>query len=174
MEFNVAQLLKAGVGDTRVYEICEDIGDLDGTQLTTALAGKVRMTRMPRTILVEADLKTKIALTCSRCLEEIVQPLSLQFVEEYEPTVDIDTGAPFPVVDTDERFRINENHILDLAEAVREYGLLAMPMQPICRPECKGLCPECGQNLNIAQCTCSAKKVDSRLATLQRLLDEDD
>ena len=174
VEFNVAQLLKAVVGDSRLYEIDEEVDSIDGTRTMAALTGQVRMTRMPRTILVEADLATKVALICSRCLEEIVQPLFIRFVEEYEPSIDVDTGVPVQMGDGDERFRISEGHILDLAEAVREYGLLAIPMQPICRPDCRGLCPECGKNLNAGDCGCLVGKVDSRLTVLRKLLEEDD
>lgn len=173
MEFNVAQLLKATVGDSRVYDVNEDIGSLDETPTKAPITGVVRLVRMPRTILVEANLKTVVVLSCSRCLEEMVQPVTIKFTEEYEPSIDINTGLAIETEDDDDRFRIDENHVLDLTEAVREYGLLALPMQPICRVDCKGLCPKCGQNRNSVECGCSSGITDGRLAKLQELLEED-
>lgn len=173
MEFNVAQLLKAAVGDSRVHEISEEIGDLDGTITSAPLTGRVRIVRMPRTILVDASLGTEVVLNCSRCLEELVLPLTIEFVEEYEPTIDIETGLAVESADDLDRFHIDQNHVLNIAEAVREYGLLAMPMQPICRSDCRGLCPECGQNRNLVECDCSSGDIDSRLAELQALLKDE-
>ena len=52
-------------------------------------------------------------------------------------------------------FRIGEDNILDLAQAVREYSMLSTPIGPRCKEECKGICPQCGRNLNAATCNCN-------------------
>jgi uncharacterized protein len=66
-------------------------------------------------------------------------------------------------------FTIDENQEIDLSEAVRQYMLLALPMKPLCREECAGLCPSCGHNLNLGPCGCPPSDIDPRFAPLTRL-----
>jgi uncharacterized protein len=70
---------------------------------------------------------------------------------------------------TDPIYFIDEGW-LDLRKPLREQILLAMPMHLLCRPDCKGLCPNCGQNLNEGPCQCSTENIDPRLAVLKKLL----
>ncbi len=60
----------------------------------------------------------------------------------------------------------------NLTEVIRQNLLLAMPMYPVCRSKCKGLCPHCGQNWNEAPCDCTLEEIDPRLAVLKQLLEE--
>jgi uncharacterized protein len=76
-----------------------------------------------------------------------------------------------PVSDTEEdATTIDEHHVLDLTEVVRQALFLAMPMNPICKDDCAGLCPQCGSNLNQEQCQCERDTVDPRLEVLRQLL----
>jgi uncharacterized protein len=65
-------------------------------------------------------------------------------------------------------FAIDDGREIDLSEAVRQYILLAMPMKPLCREDCAGLCPRCGCNRNIDSCDCSDSGVDPRFAVLAK------
>ncbi|MCL5263846.1 MAG: DUF177 domain-containing protein [Chloroflexi bacterium] len=172
MKFNVAQLLKAQVGTARQYDIDEEIDRIDDLTPVSHLTGKVKLTRIPAGVLVEADLHLTLALACSRCLEELTYPLHLNFSEEFEPTIDVVTGTELPEPEDANTFTIDANHILDLTEAVREYVLLALPMQPLCSEACAGLCPKCGQNLNRGKCDCPTSPADSRLSVLAQLLED--
>ncbi len=122
--------------------------------------------RTDRSILVKGRLHTKSELDCSRCLSLFSCPLTLNIEEEYFPTMDIITGAPVPLPDEPGCFTIDEHNILDLTEAIRQYMLLAIPMKPLCREDCAGLCPACGVNLNQAPCNCPPKPVDHRWSEL--------
>ena len=62
-----------------------------------------------------------------------------------------------------------EGHGMMLEDAVKEQVLLALPMKNICRPDCKGLCPECGQNWNLGKCSCRRPVDDLRWAPLEKL-----
>ncbi len=174
MKFNVAQLLKSSVGTVREYDVDEEIPSIDDVPVTSHVVGHVKFTRMPTGILVAADLEMTVALTCSRCLEELTYPLHLHFDEEFKPTVDVITGVELPEPEDETEFTIDANHILDLTNAVREYALLALPMRPLCSENCQGLCPKCGQNLNKGKCDCSTAQVDSRLSVLAKLLEEEE
>lgn len=170
MQFNVAQLLKERVGEGGDYTIEDDINVIDGAEGSSCVKGEVDLLRTDRGILVRGKLDTCVKSVCTRCLEVFDCPLSLEIEEEFFPTVDVETGAPLKVPEEDSSpFTIDGNHILDLSEAVRQYVLLAMPMKPICRPDCAGLCPHCGCNLNKERCHCTAVGPDPRWAELERL-----
>ncbi|MBI4321344.1 MAG: DUF177 domain-containing protein [Chloroflexi bacterium] len=171
MRFNVAQLLKSGIGSTREYDISDDSIELEDAKVVSPCRGHVKLTRVLAGILVDASIVVTITLSCSRCLEDLAYQLEIRFSEEFEPTVDVLTGVRLELPDDSGAFTIDENHILDLTRAAQEYGVLALPMQPLCRPDCAGLCPECGHNRNLGSCKCTVGDVDSRLAVLQSLLE---
>jgi len=164
MKINVAQQLKESVGSVRHYEI-----DETGSP-GFPISGKLQLLRTNLSILVSGRLDTYTGGVCSRCLEEFEYPLSLDIEEEFFITNDLVTGsAVTPPVESGS-FTIDENHLLDLDEAIRQYTLLAQPMKPICRNHCAGLCPQCGRNLNNETCKCKPVSADSPWAPLQKLL----
>ena len=95
----------------------------------------------------------------------------IELKEEYLPTVDIGTGATYPIADdVDRSLLIDEHHILDLTEVVRQYLVISQTTCEPCQPDCAGLCPECGQNLNLGECSCPRGVLDPRLEALKELL----
>jgi uncharacterized protein len=80
------------------------------------------------------------------------------------------TGEPLPPPEDDAVYMIDGHHEIDLAEAVREHVLLNLPLRPLCRPDCAGLCPVCGKNLNQGPCGGHDEQADERLAVLATLL----
>jgi uncharacterized protein len=172
MQINVSQLLKAPIGTIRNYQVNGAIDVGGGGSQDSPVRGKVSLVRTDRGILVRGLLSSEVRITCSRCLNLFSSKLDFELEEEYFPTVDTDTGASLPVPGEPGCFVINEQHVLDLTEAIRQYALLAIPMKPLCRQDCAGLCPECGHNLNSGPCGCSGQRVDSRWAALTRLTTE--
>ncbi|MBA7665054.1 hypothetical protein ES703_73120 [subsurface metagenome] len=169
MQINVAQQLMSAIGAVRDYEVNE-IMDVTGGGNTSLVKGKVRFMRTDRGILVKGVLDTGVELTCSRCLGLFECLLALDIEEEYFPTVDVVSGAPLPLPDESGLFTIDENHELDLTGVVQQYALLAIPMKPLCRQDCAGLCPVCGQNLNQGACKCLPREADPRWAELKKIL----
>jgi uncharacterized protein len=98
-------------------------------------------------------------------------PVQVNVEEEFIATVDVRTGASLARPDDPEAFLITAQQQLDLEEAVRQAWALALPMQPLCRPDCKGLCARCGTDLNEGACTCSPEE-DDRWSLLKKLLVE--
>lgn len=173
MRFNVAELLKSPIGAAKsceVYEADVVLTD-DGSQ--GPVEGTVSLLRTNAGILARATLRLRQPDVCSRCLVPLEVPLELHMEEEYQPTVDVLTGAARPRPEDPGTFLIDEHHILDLTEAVHQYRVLAAPMQPLCRPGCAGLCPVCGQNLNDTSCACPRDKYDPRWSALAKLTQSD-
>jgi uncharacterized protein len=163
MKINVAQLLKEQTGAVREYDIDEtDEGGFP-------VRGNVRLLRTNQSILVTGTLETAVRCECSRCLEQFEYPLKIDIEEEYFLTSDPVTGLPLPPPIEAGAFLIDENHILDLGEAVRQYKITVLPMKPVCREDCAGLCPHCGLNLNYGTCECPPAPPDARWAPLLAL-----
>ncbi len=179
--FNVAQLLKEPLGATRRGEIDARLQDLvpdlrrsglakDDPQMT--LQGNVRLMHTTDGVLVQGDLAATVTLPCVRCLEPVTVPLDVPVEETFVPTLDVVTGQALRPEEQDEALWIDEHHILDMSEVLRQDVLVDMPVHVLCRPDCKGLCPTCGKNLNEGPCDCQAE-IDPRWARLADLLRDD-
>ena len=109
---------------------------------------------------------------CSRCLEPFTLPVDASFDLRYHPHA-LNTGEGEREVEEDDlTTAFYENETIDLGLLMAEQFYLALPMKPLCSVECKGLCPECGANLNRATCTCTRGWEDPRFAVLKRLKGE--
>jgi len=166
MRINVSQQLKASIGSIRNYEVSEIVNIAGGKSM---VQGEVKLMRTDRSILAKSTLHTEVEVTCSRCLGLFSCPLTVKIEEEYFPITDVVSGASSPLPEEPGCFTIDEYHILDLTEAIRQYALLAMPMKPLCRGDCAGLCPNCGHNLNQGPCDCLPQEADPRWSELNKL-----
>ncbi len=169
MQINVSQLLQESIGTGRDYEISDEV-DVAGDGNCREVRGKVRLLRTHRGILVRAELNTEIDLACSRCLSPFRSPVTLKIEEEYIPVVDVVSGAPLPASEEPGSFVVDEHNVIDLTEAIRQYALLAVPMKPLCKESCAGLCPVCGNNLDGDSCRCPQPVTDPRWSELSKLL----
>lgn len=150
MQFNVAQLLKEPIGAVRRYELIEDISELD-TDLSPLgpLVGSVELIRIHSGILARANLSTALQVTCNRCLEPIAMPVRFTVEESFRPLTEVHTGryiAPDEFEGEEDDLEdaaliIDEHHILNLSEVVRQSVWLALPMYPGCNWAGAGECP---------------------------------
>lgn len=172
MLFNVAQLLQEPIGAERTSEIDASVPATDRDAPDSAVSGSVRLTRTNRGLLAYAELDAAARDTCGRCCQPVEMPIHLSLREEFLPTVDVHTGQPLPPLDEGEdaeAFRIDEHHHLDLTEAVRQALMTQLPMRPLCRPDCAGLCARCGADLNEGPCGCPDEPSDDRWSILRGL-----
>jgi uncharacterized protein len=168
MLYNVAQLLKEPAGAVREYPLDEEVTFSDDPGWgRVRLRGTVSLLRTGPGILVSGVLATSIAEECSRCILPMQQPLELDVEDEFFPVVDMNTGHLVEV--PEDGFPIDTHHHLDITEAVRQAIVVSRPIQPLCNPECRGLCPECGVNRNVEPCECETGAADARWATLKAL-----
>lgn len=175
MIFNVAQLMKEPVGSGASSEFETDINEehvqLDeDLKVLGPITGHVRMRRVNPGLLIDGWVDLVLEQECARCLKAIEQPTHITFAERFYPTVDVMTGTPIPPVKEDDVFAIDDHHQVNLTEAIRQAVLLAVPLVPLCKEDCAGLCPQCGQDFNAGQCACQPIEIDSRLDVLKQLL----
>lgn len=139
LRFNVGFLLNQSIGYSRDIHFAFPEVLLRPDFKLSDFSGVVRASRTPQGILIQGEFKGQAPAECVRCLTNIQQTLQTTFDELYafdERSV-TDSGLILP-----------EDGNIDLEPIVREYLLIEMPINPICKKDCRGLCPVCGQNLN--------------------------
>jgi uncharacterized protein len=161
LRFNFGYLLDAPPGSSREIELDYPSIKISGDLTLTPLQGAFRADRTAQGIYFRGELISSMEIECTRCLIEARIPI----------TIDIDEHFYYPASTAPEgEYTIPESAIVDLAPLVRELAFLAVPISPVCRPDCNGLCMECGFNLNEGDCGCEPEHIDPRLAILQQLL----
>jgi uncharacterized protein len=116
-------------------------------------------------------LTTTLELACSRCLEPYSLPVDASFDLRYQPRATEPAHAEREVEEDDFTTAYYDDDVIDLGQLVREQLYLAVPMKPLCTEGCRGLCPQCGANVNREACACRAGWEDPRFAALRALRD---
>ncbi len=163
VRLNLASLVHAKVGQRQTVVLDSGavvVGDLH----LTHLKGELQFTRVANGVLATGTLHTSLRAECTRCLEPFLEPVTID-LEDVISLPGTELTAEYPV-------RISEDGSVDLAPLIHDYVWLDVPMNALCSPDCKGICPECGGNLNRGECTCgSAAEIDPRWDALRDLLD---
>lgn len=138
------------------------------------IVGQARVARTNRGLLVAATVRTAVAATCVRCLAELAVPLETAFEEEVLASLDLATGQPLDRTAEPDVVRLDDHHRLDFEPLVRDAVSLAEPIAPLCRPDCPGLCPECGARLADGHAAHEPDDIDPRLAALRGFAGRDE
>ena len=120
-------------------------------------------------IRTSGELAGRFRMACARCLEPVDHQVTHQFDLLYRP-LGVDGGrAELSVTAAEAEISYYEGDGLLLEDVLREQVLLAVPLKAICREDCKGLCPHCGKNLNLTQCSCEEPVDDPRWSALKEI-----
>jgi len=160
VEFDLSPLIGVRPGERLEFRLDEGPQWLEDISVAF-LRGPLKFTRVQGGILVEGAVETQIDVECVRCLERFLLDVTL----ELEETIGL-PGRPRPGI----TYSLTPEGRFDIAPLLREQAWVEIPIKPLCRPDCLGLCPECGQNLNRGTCDCHLEKVDPRMALLASLL----
>lgn len=112
---------------------------------------------------LDVHLQTRVRLNCSRCLDEIGQEVSMKIQETWAQHVADDDLDTMP---------LSEGDTVDLTDLLTKDIISSLPIQILCSENCRGLCQECGANLNRETCDCDKEQVDPRFAALKDLFKE--
>jgi uncharacterized protein len=164
---NVAGLLGEAPGSHRDVEddgVWLELGD--DLRQAAPLELRARIARTNRGVMVNGRVRTSLADTCGRCLVALVIPIDVPIEEEVLPSIELQSGLAVDTSAEPEAFRLSDHHELDLEPLAREAVVLAAPIAPTCRPDCLGLCVECGADLNTGPHGHGDAPIDPRLAKL--------
>lgn len=173
MKINVSQLRKE-MGMTENFSFQERLASdflPDDCQLTGEVSVTGTVTNSGDSILLKGKVEVPVRLQCIRCLTEFETDLKCKLDEEYIDPADARESDEDNAAVSQEYY---SNSLIELDDLVREVILLTIPMQPLCQANCKGLCVQCGQNLNEGDCDCETDQIDIRLEALKSLLEKQD
>ncbi len=170
----VSSMLLDDVGSTRSVNVELSSFPLDDDLTAEDVTAQVRLTRLNTGILAQGSAEGLVEMECVRCLNQYEQPFTVRFTEQFRQTAAVAEGRGFVPPSDDEvdeegdselAFEINDAHELDLTELLRQWILLALPMNPVCGPDCPG-------PLQIEND--ERESADTRFAALQHLLDNEE
>lgn len=173
MKLNIA-MIKDVRGGSLPFEFITErdelkLGDEEALNLTAPLVVRGTVTNNGKNLLVQGTIKAIVQLKCGCCLEPFLLALEEEFCEEFiegEPATnatELDEAGP----------NYFQGDVISLHELVRDLLSLSLPMRPVCKENCKGLCVKCGKNLNYVVCDCYHEDADPRLSVLKQLLDKE-
>lgn len=142
-----------------------------GAQFEGPVTGEIRLTNAGATITARGILRARVLCDCSRCLTQHPIDLTVEVNEECRLSqIDRSKDAD----DETQRIPLLDGDFIDLTELVRQALAVSVPPRSLCRPDCKGICAQCGRSLNAGDCGCEAPLADNRWRDLAQLLEQDE
>jgi uncharacterized protein len=164
MKILIPDIPKEGI-DLEVQET------LTSDSVVFTVHGRLRVQKAASEVMIEGDLKAAAELQCSRCLKRFRSDMSIPVDVVYHP-VDELKGDDHEIASEDLDLDFYTGDELDIDRLLKEQVALNIPMKPLCSEFCKGLCANCGADMNDGTCSCSVKITDSRFQELKKLLNE--
>lgn len=163
LRLNVGFIVNQAIGFSREFPFEFPTYSFPDELYLTDFTGLATVSRTTEGLLVQVKGQAWIEVECVYCLESFDFKLGFDFIEMYT----------FPShAEKDTELILPDDLHIDLMPLIREYLLLDMPISPICKPDCKGLCKVCGENLNQSSCHHDEEVSDARLTVLKTLLDD--
>ncbi|WP_031515289.1 YceD family protein [Desulfofalx alkaliphila] len=172
MRVNVSDL-KQATGHEKKYRLKKELSPLkskDGTiEFTQPVTVLLKAVNAGAYFDLAGNISTEVNLTCGRCLEQYRYPVEAEFKEKY---YSVEVERKLDADDDEDEHRAFTGDSIDIEPEVRNSIQLELPMRRVCHEHCKGLCSQCGTNLNEQQCHCTEDDIDPRMAVLQELLEK--
>lgn len=165
MKITVSEIPEEGIE----LELKESL-TLEPYNFLSPVHASIRIDKRETEVIVRGVIKGEVEQQCSRCVKNFSMSITAPIDVIYHPAEDIQREEHHELLTDELDTGFYKNGILDTDDLIREQFLLNMPMKPLCSPDCKGICPKCGADMNIAACNCMVSEIDSRLEVLKQLL----
>jgi DUF177 domain-containing protein len=169
MLLDLTQIRQAETEVTRRYEPSALEGRSNQFGIVAPVDLRLKVYKDKDRFRLVGSLSTVLELVCSRCVEPFAHPVNAQFDLRYLPQSE-NTGDEREIEEDDLSEAFYRDDAIDLGQLMDEQFYLSLPMKPLCREDCKGLCPNCGTNLNLDTCDCQIRWEDPRLKGLKALM----
>ena len=166
MSVDVRTIPLAGLDRTWTCNAQELDLDSDAVELHGAAEVTMHITRNGREVRAQGEVRARLGQTCGRCLELFARDGTLPMAVMYFPAEDGGTAQREADAQAEVGVAWYDGAHINLQPEVRDVVLLSLPMTPHCRPDCAGLCAQCGANLNAGPCACPAEPSSSPFAAL--------
>jgi uncharacterized protein len=168
MRIEVENLKEQGEAFSHSYAPGEvELEEEEGARLVSAAEVTGNASKKGEEVRVRGKIVTEVELLCDRCAAPRRTPLEVEFDARFIPrAVAADETDNVELLPEDLGLAAYEGDAVDVDELVREQIMLALPLRNLCREDCKGLCPNCGADLNAGPCSCEQKEIDPRWSAL--------
>lgn len=153
---------------SETYEDGELAFDESELRLIEPVQVKGQIRRKSGQLEINGELQTRVALPCGRCLKDVEIPIKVEFAERFAGSVSWRNEEHHELSQEDLDLGLVDEAV-DVNDLVKEEILLALPGHVLCNEDCKGLCPHCGADRNLADCGCEGRQVDARWEKLKDL-----
>jgi uncharacterized protein len=165
MKIVISEIPKEGF-DTEFEET------IQSESFTAPVRAQFRIEKVGTEVTVKGNLKAKMALQCSRCLNRFYREVEIPIELVYHPVEELKGEEHHEIAAEELNMDFYTGDELDLLDLLKEQVVLNIPMKPLCSELCKGICPRCGTDLNADTCTCGTENIDPRFEELKKLLDK--
>lgn len=156
-----------------VFPALEELQQRGEVKFEAPIRVSGRVQRIGQLVELEGEVRSRASLACSRCLEPVAQTLvagfALTYSEGTPEVVDEESGEEIELTAEEMGLIPFAGEEIDLLDAIQEQIIMALPLQPLCRPDCRGLCPQCGADLNREACDCQPPVFNNRFGKLKEL-----
>lgn len=162
MKVYIADILKSDGAslDLEFNDKLDELNSIDpGYEFNAPIAFKGRLVNISKVLKLDGSLKTEYSVKCYRCLKDISCSIDIIIKEDF---VNAETN------EGTEAYTYEGNYI-DLGRVLEDNIILNLPMKQVCSEDCKGLCPVCGNDLNVSECGCKGETIDPRMEILKNL-----
>ncbi len=152
------------------FPALHDLEEQGQCRFTQGVTGRLRTFRAGEYIEVQGAVATRVIFACSRCLEDVEVPLEVEVALTFVPyseEEDREEGEEVELEAEDLGLIPYCGDEIDLNQALQEQVVMALPLRPLCKDDCKGLCPRCGINRNVQDCDCTAPVMNNKFAALK-------
>jgi len=168
MRVNIGRI-KRMEGDSARFVLEEEFSPfhfgLEELAFASPVHVEIQVTNTGGSLLAQGKIQTEIKVICSRCLEDFAYSIELPYEDEW-------VLASEATAEHKENALLYDQDEVEIGERIFEHIVLGLPMKFTCSPECRGLCPQCGTNLNVGECNCADNNADPRLADLAKWLEK--
>lgn len=168
MRIELENAQEAGGRFSQTYEAGGLAFDESELRLIEPVQVRGQVRRHSGQVEISGELHSRVAVPCGRCLKEVQLPIDVEFAERFAGSVSWRNEAQHELSREDLDLGLVDEAI-ELDDLVKEEILLALPGHVLCSENCKGICPDCGADRNLADCGCESREVDSRWEKLKDL-----
>ena len=166
MTIDVSELIRKKIikKDLHLTFDSEDIlKDSEDVKISSPIKLQGTLSNLKEVLSLDGNLTCEVKLLCSRCLEDFTYPLDIEIHEKLSSNQEVE----------DDEISFFEGDSIDISNIIENNIVMALPVKKLCRQDCKGLCQNCGVNLNNSSCKCDDINIDPRLAKLKDLFSSD-
>jgi uncharacterized protein len=154
-----------------IFPVLDELIDSEAVRFTRPLALHLCARRVDDMVTVDGELRTVIVLECSRCLKKFEYKVQVSFALVYvheSPVVEDEQDGSEVELEAEEMGLIGyQGEEIDLTAALQEQVVMVLPYKPLCKADCRGLCPQCGADLNEGECGCGPRDFHGQFAALK-------